>query len=260
MSKPGTLTRRRRQEIASLARKKYRERRGELLVEGVRSVGAAVDGGAALVEVVVSADVRHDERVRALLERADVPVHEVTAGEMAALSDVQASQGVLAVARIRRTSEAELAGCATVLVLDGVQDPGNVGAVLRTAAWFGADAALAGPGTADFFGPKVVRAAMGGLWDVRLAQTSDLPEALRRLRTSGFRLYGADLGGTSARAWEPEAPSVLVLGSEAHGLSADVRPLLDERVSIRGAADRRGAESLNVAVAAGILMYRWLGR
>ena len=255
-----SLTRRRRQEIASLARKKHRERLGELLVEGVRSVEAAVDGGAALVEVVVSNDVRGEERVRALLERVDVPVHEADAREMAALSDVQASQGVLAVARMGRTSEEELAGCASVLALDGVQDPGNVGAVLRTAAWFGAHAALAGPGTADFFSPKTVRAAMGGLWDVRLAQTSDLAEALRRLRTSGFRLYGADLGGTSARAWEPQPPSVLVLGSEAHGLSADVRALLDERVAIRGAEGRRGAESLNVAVAAGILMYRWLGR
>lgn len=254
------LTRNRRQEIASLTRKKYRERLGELLVEGVRSVEAAVEGGAALVEVVVSEDVRHEPRIRALLDRLDVPVHAVTPREMATLSDVQASQGVLAVARIRRTSEAELAACTTVLALDGVQDPGNVGAVVRTAAWFGAGAVLAGPGTADFSSPKVVRAAMGGLWDVRLAQTSDLAEALRHLGQAGFRLYGADLGGTSALAWQPQTPSVLVLGSEAHGLSADVRALLDERVAISGAEDRRGAESLNVAVAAGILMYRWLGR
>lgn len=231
-----------------------------MLVEGVRSVEAAVEGGARLVQVIVSEDVRHEPRIRALLGRLDVPIHVLTPREVDALSDVQASQGVLAVARLQRTSEAELTDCATVLALDGVQDPGNVGAVLRTAAWFGAQAVLAGPGTADFFGPKTVRAAMGGLWDVRLAQTSDLTEALWRLRTSGFSLYGADLGGTPVRHWQPRSPSVLVLGSEAHGLSPDVRALLEERVSIQGAEGRRGAESLNVAVAAGILMYRWLGR
>ena len=254
------LTRRRRQEIASLARKKHRERLGQMLVEGVRSVEAATDAGAALVEIVVSEAVRNEPRVQALLDRTDVPVGVVTASEMAALSDVQTSQGVLAVAQIRRPSEVELAACRSVLALDGVQDPGNVGAVLRTAAWFGAEAVLAGPGTADFFSPKTVRAAMGGLWDVRLAQTSSLAEALGQLQEGGFHLYGANLEGTPARVWQPQPPSVLVLGSEAHGLSPDVRDLLEERVAIGGVEGRRGAESLNVAVAAGILMYRWLGR
>ena len=254
------LTRRRRQEIASLARKKHRERLGQVLVEGVRSVEAATDASAALVEIVVDEAVQNEPRIQALLGRADAPVQLVNGSEMAALSDVQASQGVLAVARIHRTSEAELAACASVLAFDGVQDPGNVGTVLRTAAWFGTEAVLAGPGTADFFSPKVVRAAMGGLWDVRLAQTSDLADALRQLQQNGFHLYGADLEGTPARTWQPQAPSVLVLGSEAHGLSSDVRNLLEERVAIQGAKGRRGAESLNVAVAAGILINRWLGR
>ena len=254
------LTRRRRQEIASLARKKHREQLGQMLVEGVRSVEAATDAGAALVEIVVSEAVQNEPRIRALLGRANAPVQMVNASEMAALSDVQASQGVLAVARIQRTSEADLARCATLLALDAVQDPGNVGTVLRTAAWFGAEAVLAGPGTADFFSPKVVRAAMGGLWDVRLAQTSDLAGALQHVQKNSFHLYGADLEGIPARAWQPQLPSVLVLGSEAHGLAPDVRDLLSERVAIQGAESRRGAESLNVAVAAGILIDRWLGR
>lgn len=254
------LTRRRRQEIASLARKKHREQLGQVLVEGVRSVEAAADAGVALVEIVVDEAVQNEPRIQALLGRADAPVQLVNASEMAALSDVQASQGVLAVARIQRTSEADLAACASILALDGVQDPGNVGTVLRTAAWFGAEAVLAGPGTADFFSPKVVRAAMGGLWDVRLAQAPDLAEVLRRLQKDGFHLYGADLEGTPARVWQPQVPSVLILGSEAHGLSPDVRAILSERVAIQGAEGRRGAESLNVAVAAGILVYRWLGR
>lgn len=253
------LPERRRKEIASLARRKYRERLGQMLVEGLRSVEAAVEAGAPLVDVLVSPAARDDARVRVFLDRAAVPVYVVADDDLARLSDVQTSQGVLAVARINLLPEAGLVRCRAVLVLDGVQDPGNAGTLLRTAAWFGADAVLAGPGTVDLFNPKVVRAAMGGLWDLQLARTNDLGAALRRLREHGFACYGADLAGTSARAWQPRRPSALVLGSEAHGLSTAAAAALDERVAIAGTPGRRGTESLNVAVAAGILLYEWLG-
>ncbi len=253
------LTERRRKEIASLARRKYRERLGQVLVEGVRSVEAAVAAGAPLLELVVGEGVRAEARVRALLARAGVPVHVVPDAVVARLSDVQASQGVLAVARAVLVPPATLTTLHRVLVLDGLQDPGNVGTILRTAAWFGVEAVLAGPGTADFFNPKAVRAAMGGLWDVRLARTGDLPAALAGLRAAGFALYGADLAGEDARTWQPATPSALVLGSEAHGLAPAVAAALDARVTVPGHAARRGAESLNVAVAAGILLYAWAG-
>ncbi|MFQ5569631.1 MAG: TrmH family RNA methyltransferase [Rhodothermales bacterium] len=256
---PDRLTARRRKEIASLARKKHRERLGQMLIEGVRSVEAAVAAGAPLVDLVVTEAAWEDARVQALVNAVEVPVYVVPGQDVARLSDVQANQGLLAVARPRRLAEAQLATLHTILALDGVQDPGNVGTLIRTAAWFGTDAVLAGPGTADVFNPKVVRAAMGGLWDVHMAQTGDLGACLAGLQQHGFACYGADLQGTPVAAWAPRRPSVLVLGSEAHGLSPDVRAHLDERVAVTGASRRVGTESLNVAVAAGILVYQWLG-
>ena len=257
---PHRLTARRRKEIAALAHKKYRTRLGQLLVEGLRSIEAAVTAEAPLVEVIVTEAAAGDARVQELLERVEVPVYVLSEAEIGALSDVQTSQGLLAVARTQLLPEAELATLRSILVLDGVQDPGNVGTMIRTAAWFGADALLAGPGTADLFNPKVVRAAMGGLWDLHLVRTADLAATLKRLHADGFALCGADLQGRPARQWTPSSPSVLVLGSEAHGLTPAVHRLLDERVVVTGAAETKGAESLNVAVAAGILVYQWLGR
>ncbi len=254
------LTARRNKEIASLARKKHRDRLGQMLVEGVRAVEAAVASQASLVDLVITEAVQQQARVQALVAQAGVPVYVVPEHVLARLSDVQTSQGVLAVACTRLVPEAHLSALATILALDGVQDPGNVGAVIRTAAWFGVDALLAGPGTADVFQPKVVRAAMGGLWDMHLAQTPDLPALLARLQEHGFACYGADLHGTPVEAWRPRRPSVLVLGSEAHGLSPGVQACLAERVAIAGAAARTGTESLNVAVAAGILVYAWMGK
>jgi TrmH family RNA methyltransferase len=140
-----------------------------------------------------------------------------------------------------------------------VQDPGNVGTLLRTAAWFGASAVIAGPGTAGLYGPKVMRAAAGGHWSLNLARTNSPGVFLDELRKTGCGLYGADLQGVPISAWTPRRPSALVLGSEAHGLSPAVLDRLDSPVAIPRTPHQSSAESLNVAVAGGILIYEWLG-
>jgi len=254
------MNERRRKEIASLTHRKYRERLGQVCVEGLRAVASAVVAGAPLMDIVVTPEARAQPRVQVLLAQTTAPVTEMKASDLARISEVQASQGILAVAQAVLVPPETLHTLQTLVVLDGVQDPGNVGTVLRTAAWFGAEAVLAGPGTADFFNPKVVRASMGGLWDVRLAQTPNLPAFLTDLRAAGWALYGADLEGQDARTWTPRRPSALLLGSEAHGLHPEVHALLHARIAVAGTPTRRGAESLNVAVAGGILLYQWLGQ
>ena len=260
------MTRQRIHDLASLHRRRGRDAHGTFLVEGVRSVEAAVAAGAPLVEIVVADDAATQPRVADLAARAGVRVSVVPARDVERVSDAQTSQGVVAVSRrIVSPDAAALAGLRAVVLLDGVQDPGNVGAVVRSAAWFGADAVVVDARSADPEGPKAVRAAMGGLWDVALVRVPDLCEALAVLAASGAVLWGADMGGTDVGAWTPAGPTALVLGSEAHGLSPDVAARLDGRVSIaRGAmrseSDRAaGVESLNVVVAAGVLLHRWLG-
>ena len=191
-----------------------------------------------------------------------VPVFETDADTMAHLTDVATPQGLMAVVERRLhdpdTVPERLGDTGTALLLDGVQDPGNVGTLLRTAAWFGAQAVVAGPGTAGLYGPKVMRAGAGSHWTLDLARADELGPLLDRLRRHDVSLYGADLQGVQARAWHPTRPSALALGSEAHGLSAVVLDRLDATVALRGAPNRPAAESLNVAVAGGILLYEWL--
>ncbi len=268
------MTRARLLDLSQLHRRRGRLEQGAFLVEGVRSVEAAVAAGAPLVEVVVAEDAAAAPRVAEILARAQaagVPVETVAAHEVARVSDAQAAQGIVAVSRrITHDGAEALAGVDSVLLLDGVQDPGNVGALVRTAAWFGVEAVVVDAQSADPEGPKAVRAAMGGLWDVQLVRLETLAAALDALRAAGVAVWGADMGGTDAAAWAPPARTALVMGSEAHGLSGDVTARLDGRVSIargaaasdRGAAasDRApGVESLNVVVAAGILLQRWRG-
>lgn len=257
------LTNRRQKEIASLSKRKYRKELGQTLVEGRRAVDSALAADAPLAELIVAEEVQHEPDVQSLVDRAEGLVYVLPARDVERLSDVRTSQGVLAVVErvyVGADTLVEALGPeATVLALDRVQDPGNVGTILRTAAWFGADALVAGSGTAGLYGPKVMRAAAGGHWDLQLTRTADLPGVLRQLQSAGLQLYGADLQGVRAGRWSAPRPSGLILGSEAHGLSADVQALVDDTVAIPGAAHRQGAESLNVAVAAGILVYEWIG-
>ena len=255
------LSQRRLKEIRSLAHRKYRDRYGETIVEGVRAVEAALDAGAELRTLLVSesAQSRLADRFRIPEDR----IYVVSERDMRTVSAVETSQGVLAVAGIRRAAQETLASMQRVVLLDGVSDPGNAGAIIRTAAWFGVEAVVTSPDSVDAYHPKVVRASMGGVWDVQHVETPDPAGMLEDLAARGFTVYGADLEGIPVDIWKPVLPSVLVLGSEAHGISRNVRARLAERVLIPGRAradgksGKQGVESLNAAVAAGILLHAW---
>jgi TrmH family RNA methyltransferase len=260
---PSPLSNRRRKTIASLTRRRHRRRHDQTIIEGRRALDAALDGDAPLVDCVVTAEALDDPEVQRLLDRLEGPVHVTDTDTMDALTDVTTPQGLVAVVERRLAAPDALPDRldpdATLLLLDGVQDPGNVGTLLRTAAWFGAAAVAAGPGTAGLYGPKVMRAAAGGHWALTLTRLDAPGPLLDRLRRADWALYGADLQGIRAAAWTPERPSALALGSEAHGLSPAVLNRLDTPVALPGAARRPAAESLNVAVAGGILVYEWMG-
>jgi len=132
--------------------------------------------------------------------------------------------------------------------------------LIRTAAWLGVDGVAIGPESADPFAPKVVRSTMGGIWDVRIERRRDVAEWVRRVLQEGASVWVADMDGVDVSSWEVDSPSVLVIGSEAHGVSDAVRRLATGAVSIPGAAGRKGVESLNAAVAGGIIMSHWASR
>jgi len=256
-----SLSNRRRKAIASLTRRRGRRRHNQTLLEGRRALDSALTAGAPIVDCVVTPKAQADPAVQALLARLDAPVYTTDPEILATLTDVESPQGLVAVVK-RRLVDPDalpdrLASTDTALLLDGVQDPGNVGTLLRTAAWFGVDVGIAGPKTAGLYGPKVMRAAAGGHWALHLARVDALGPVLDRLQQFGFALYGANLQGVRADEWTPALPSALVVGSEAHGLSPATLDRIHTPVSLPGVADRPAAESLNVAVAGGILIYEW---
>ena len=264
---PAHVTRQQLKDLAALSRSRARREQGRFLVEGLRSVEAAVQAGAPLDALLVTAEAADDPRLGRLMARAEVEVVTLAARDLDRVGDARTSQGVLAVARSGVRDDLGSLD-APVLLLDGVQDPGNVGALVRTAAWFGIRTVVGDTATADFESPKAVRASMGGIWDVALTRVPSLVPVLDRLAEAGVAIWGADLGGTPVSEWTPGASTALVMGSEAHGLSPEVSDWLRRQppsgsrfVFISGAEGvrPRGVESLNVSVAGAVLMARWLG-
>jgi TrmH family RNA methyltransferase len=152
--------------------------------------------------------------------------------------------------------ELRFSGNDLVLVLDRLQDPGNLGTLIRTADAVGAAGVVLLEPCADPFDPKVVRGSMGSIFHVPLLRASDVAATLAALHGRGLRIAGADAHrGVDWGDGLWSGPVALVLGNEARGLSPDVIPHVDAwaRLPIPGQA-----ESLNVAVAGGVLMYAWL--
>ena len=241
--------------IRDLRLRRGRERRGLALAEGVRLVEEAVESGIRIRLAAVAPALEGTPRGRALkarLEGAGVALHPLDDRALAGLADTEHPQGIVAVIEPRSWSleQVKLGARAVVLVLDGVQDPGNVGTMIRTAHGLGADAVVALKGTAELTSPKVLRATMGAIFRLPCVASDDgvfLPWAGER----HVGLWLADAGGTPVRAWRPSRPLALVMGNEGAGVRDALAEVAAGRVGI---PLEPGAESLNVAVAAGILL------
>lgn len=227
-----------------------REAEGLFLVEGeklMREAAALLAPAAALFEEGLDFE-DLPEKLRALGARALTVPRRV----LEAVCDTRTPQGACAAFSLPAPLDLKAAPD-RVVALDGVQDPGNLGTIWRTADAAGFQALVAGPGCADPLSPKAQRAAMGSGFRIPVAKVDDLAGALFDLSSRGHAIVATALSGASFYDRPPLGDRfTLVIGSEAHGVSAPVlaRATLTLKLPMRG-----GAQSLNAAVAAGIMMY-----
>jgi len=246
------LSRERGLLIQRLRRRRTREREGLFLVEGIRSVDEALAAGVPVRFAVVSPRVREfaaGDPLRERLAQAGVETVEVTDTEFAALADTWAPQGVLLVCP-EPTNDPGHLPAGRLLILDGVQDPGNVGTLIRAAAAFGVAGVIALDGTVDPYSTKAVRAAAGAVFRTRVIMAS-WDEVEGTLRARGPLLI-ADMDGSDVALLAPRGEWALVVGSEGAGPRASVRDAASGAVKVPMPGS---AESLNAGVAGAILLY-----
>ena len=252
------MTKARGQYVRELRHRKARRKYGAFVAEGIVNVGELL-GSAAVVELLAGTP----EGLDALRQNAPhvtfpAETHEVGPAAMERLSTQVRPSGVLAVAETFGYGPESLANAARVLYLDGVNDPGNAGTLLRTAEWFGLDAVVASPGSVDFYNSKVVAAARGSLFRVPHGELA-LADLIAERREPN--LLVADLDGVAPRDLDWPEEGVLLVGSESHGPSEAAHSLVrggsGRRLTIPGGG--KATESLNAAIAGAILMAAWRG-
>lgn len=238
------------QRLRELQKAKGRREAGLFLAESVKMVREAIALGLCRTLIV---DKSRREVLAELIgaaQAAGCEVLLVTAAVMQAISEQKTPQGVCCTVRIPEEPE-RLSG-SLIVAMDGVQDPGNVGTILRTADAAGFDGALLSSACADLYGAKTLRATMGSVFRVPVRRTVDLPAALEEMKARGYAIVATELGGADFYAHCPHERAVLVIGSEGKGVSAEVRAVATHHLAL---PMRGGAESLNAAVAAGIMIY-----
>jgi TrmH family RNA methyltransferase len=228
-----------------------------ILLDGAHLVQEALAAGVR-IEAAAFADSALDGELGELARRTAAEGARTVAvsdAVLAAMTPVRTPSGTVAIASIEPSTLATVLrkGPQLIVLLHEVQDPGNVGAVIRAAEACGATGAIATPGTADPFGWKALRGAMGSAFRLPIATRIVFEEARREMKSARVRIVAAaPRGGTPLPAFDFRAPAAILLGGEGSGLTDDLLSIADDRVTI---PMQRQVESLNVAVAAGIILY-----
>lgn len=238
---------------AKLLTKKGREKEEAYLVEGLHLVEEAIKQEAYIQALLVAEDYQQDDRVDSFFQKNPSRCFQVSEQVIHKLSDTETPQGILAVIRMKKWSLAPLLeGSRLLLLLDALQDPGNLGTMIRTADAAGIDGIILGKGTVDLYNSKVVRSTMGSIFHLPIVQ-DDLLLVCDTLTEHQFKIAATSLeGAISYDEASYTGSTAIVIGNEGNGVSREVlsRCHIKVKIPIYGQA-----ESLNAAIAAAIMMY-----
>ncbi|TYR82203.1 RNA methyltransferase [Priestia megaterium] len=231
-----------------LHEKKERDRQGVFIVEGFHLVEEALKTKSRIKELVVADSIQ----IPSHWNVDDVSITIVNEAIMKVISDTETPQGVAAVCY--QTQQEDIMNTATrILLLDAIQDPGNLGTIIRTADAAGLDAIVVGDGSVDVYNSKVIRSTQGAIFHVPILKKSELLDIIALLKERGISIYGTSLkNGEVFTNVQPSSSFALVVGNEGNGVSERVLAETNQNlyIPIYGKS-----ESLNVAIASGILLY-----
>lgn len=226
--------------LQSLDKKKFRQKYNLFLVEGNKIISELPNSNFKIKEIF-STNPQN-------LNFKDTNVHQITENELKKISFLQNPKDSVAVCELNQ--ELKLEDQNIQLVLDGIQDPGNLGTIIRLADWFGIEQIICSDDTVDFYNPKVIQASMGSFTRVNLMYCN-LVEYLSETQNTNI---GTDMDGENIYTFEKPEKLNLILGNEGNGMREETEKLLHRRISIPRFGKSQSTESLNVSMAAGIIL------
>lgn len=243
--------------IKKLKEKKFRDEKNQYVVEGIKLVAEAIEEDINIDSVVVCEDCVNDGTIdkKLLYEIAKYKCIYVTEKIFDTLSDVSNPQGIMAVVNRNDNKNSIDYNQDFIVVLDGIQDPGNLGTILRTVDSAGLNQIILSKETADSYNPKVVRSTMGGIFRVNAIKSDNLIETLKDMQKHGFEVVVTSLDTDNSVYDINYNKKVIVIGNEANGVSKEVQEIADKKVKIPMIGK---TESLNASVAAGIMIYEYV--
>ena len=243
--------------IKKLKDKKYRDESNEYLVEGVKLVEEAVKENAKIKQIIVCEDTTRTYEIptHIMLEIARYECISVSNKIFNIITQVTNPQGIMAIIE-KNAQDAQIDYTQDIIVvLDDVQDPGNLGTILRTVDSIGLNQIIVSKGTADAFNSKVVRSTMGAIFRIKIIEVENLAQAIKEMRKHHFKLMVTSLQTKNSIYDIDFNKKIIVIGNEANGVSKEIQDMADEKAKIPMLGR---TESLNASVAAGVVMYEYV--
>lgn len=234
--------------IRSLNQKKYRDEYGEYFIEGIKNVMEAIEESADIKQIIVC-----DELLQREIETKNYPVEATNRKVFESITDTVSPQGILAVLSKCKSTE----GYSDIIfALDDVQDPGNVGTIIRTLDCAGIKRLITSSGTADIYNPKVVRSTMGAIHRINIEDNVDLFSKLKEKQGEGYKIIVTTLDtDVYYDGLSFDSKSIVVVGNESKGIRKEIQEIADIKVKIPLLGK---TESLNAGVAASIIAYEYV--
>lgn len=243
--------------IKKLKDKKYRDINNEYIIEGIKIIGEAIAEKANIKKIIICEDCEKAENIskELMYEIAKYECIYVTNKVFKIMSEVQAPQGIMAIVEKNNTNPKINYGEDIIVALDDVQDPGNLGTILRTVDSIGVTQILVSKGTADAYNPKVVRSTMGAIFRIRIIECEDLAKKLKDIQKHKFEIVVSSLQTENSIYDIDYTKKVIVIGNEANGVEQHIQEMADKKVKIPMLGK---TESLNASIATGIILYEYV--
>ena len=244
-------------QIRKLKDKKYRDETGLFVVEGIKTVNEAIAEEADIQLIVIcdDSDEQGEIKQKMLYEVAKYNMLYVNQRVFEYISEVMHPQGILAVIKKKEAQEKINYNEDLLVILDNIQDPGNLGTIIRTVDSIGLSQIILSKGTVDPYSPKVVRSTMSGIFRVNIVQVEDIEQTIKEIQKHKFKVVATDLATNKSMYDISYNKTAVVIGNEANGVSKEVLDLADEKIKIPMLGK---TESLNAAVATGVVLYEYV--